>query len=299
MSNQVGRQTVQQTYSEWLDSTKQKAKRPPLTPEEQSRPFAKYYNEEIPSPEMDHLAAMDESCDPSKCIGPEDMNDLLNPGYLDMEIGWCNLPNGAGYIANKMHYPEVTPEMIDWWFCWHTLEDLRYRIWYPPQHAGIMLSPKSRARMLDSSIPFAERNWGVTHHVTEDCNCGMENIDITFMSPTDFGFDMSRFEAPLVTNFVGGYGWACAVEKTDKSITAPTLMCHIFRPHPDGGLEHRTRFWMGYRFSNGTPELSLPPGVSIPEVAVKGLAVHNVCEFTRYKYFLPRIYAEHGGEMLV
>jgi hypothetical protein len=288
---------VQQNYSEWYDSTPNKAAQPALTPEEEARPFAKYYYEEIPQPDPDHLAMMDEPCDPALAIGPEQINDLLDPGYLDVEIGWCNLPNGAGFIANRMHYPEVTAEMIDWWFCWHTLEDLRYRIWYPPQHGALMLSPENRKRMLDSSIPFAERNWGVVHHVTENCNCGMENIDINFMSPADFGFDMSRWKEPFVSTFAGGFGWACAVNKTDDSITAPALMCHIFRPHPEGGLEHRTRFWLGYRFSGGKPELSLPPGISVPTAAIKGLATHNVHEFTRFKYFLPRIYKEFGGRM--
>jgi hypothetical protein len=215
-----------------------------------------------------------------------------------MEIGWCNLANGAGFIANRMLYPAVTAEMVDWWFVWHTVEDLRYRIWYPPQHAGIMLSPESRRHMLDQSIPFAQRNWGITHHVTEDCNCGMENIDISFLSPQDFGFDMSRWKEPYVATFAGGSGWAVSVNKTDASITAPALMCHIFRKHPQG-LEHRTRFWMGYRMSNGKPELTLPPGVAVPQAAIQGLARHNVCEFTRWGRFLPRIYAEFGGQMEV
>jgi hypothetical protein len=75
------------------------------------------------------------------------------------------------------------------------------------------------------------------------------------------------------------------------------MMCHIFRKHPKG-LEHRTRFWMGYRFSGGKPELTLPPGIVVPPPAVQGLARHNVCEFTRWGQFLPRIHAEFGHGML-
>jgi hypothetical protein len=226
------------------------------------------------------------------------MNDLLNPGYLVVEIGWCNLPNGAGFIANCYQHKGVTAEMIDWWFAWHTLEDLRYRIWYPPQHGGIMISPEARKRMLDPSIPIREKNWGVTHHVTENCDCGMENIDITFLSPKNFGFDMSCWKQPFVSTFAGGFGWACTVNKTDESITAPALMCHIFRDIP-GGIEHRTRFWLGYRMSNGKPELSLPPGIAVPAVAVQGLARHNVKEFKNFGAFLPEIYSELGGRFEV
>jgi len=240
---------------------------------------------------------MDAPCDPSKAIYPEQMNDLLHPGDLQVEIGWCNLNNGAGFIANRNVYKNVTAEMIDWWFVWHPLESLRYRIWYPTQHAGIALSSDSRKRILDPNIPIPEKNWGVTHHVTEDCNCGMENIDITFLSPGDFGFDRTRWKEPYVSTFVGGFGWSSPAKKTDHPIKAPSLMCHIFRQAPDG-LEHRTRFWMGYKMSEGKPELNLPPGFAVPEMVIQGLARHNVHEFSNLAVLLPEIYKEFGGRMI-
>jgi hypothetical protein len=267
-----------------------------LNPEEQSRAYAKYYRDPMP-PDPMHLAIMNTPCDHTKAIYPEQMNDLLNPGDLQVEIGWCNLSNGAGFIANRNVYKNVTAKMIDWWFAWHPLEDLRYRIWYPLQHAGIALSPESRRRILDPSIPIPEKNWGVTHHVTEDCNCGMENIDITFLSPKDFGFDMTRWKEPYVSTFVGGFGWSSPADKMDRAIKAPSLMCHIFRQTP-GGLDHRTRFWMGYRMFQGKPELSLPPEVAVPAMVVQGLARHNVCEFSNLGILLPEIYKEFGGRMI-
>jgi hypothetical protein len=74
-------------------------------------------------------------------------------------------------------------------------------------------------------------------------------------------------------------------------------MCHIFR-QTAGGLEHRTRFWMGYRMSNGKPELSLPPGVAVPSFAIQGLARHNVHEFGNLAVLLPEVYKEFGGRMI-
>ena len=41
----------------------------------------------------------------------------------------------------------------------------------------------------------------------------MENIDITFLSPKDFGFDMTRWKEPNVSTFVGGFAWACPVTR--------------------------------------------------------------------------------------
>ncbi|MEJ2110716.1 MAG: hydrolase [Acidobacteriota bacterium] len=276
--------------------TSKESELPPLTPEEQAKAYAKYYrNPALPDPV--HLAMMDTPCSPSDAIYPEQMNDLLDPGDLQVEIGWCNLPNGAGFIANRNLYKSVTAEMIDWWFAWHPLESLRYRIWYPPQHIGIGISPESRERILNPDIPIREKNWGITHHVAEDCNCGRESIDITFLSPEDFGFDMTRWKEPYVTTFAGGFGWSSPVVKTNPPIKAPSLMCHMFRKCP-GGLEHRTRFWMGYCFSDGQPELCLPPGSSVPTMAVQGLARHNVHEFSNLALLLPEIYEEFGGRII-
>ena len=290
---------AQKTFAQNRVDSKAKAALPPLTPEEEARPFAKYYYEEIKQHDPAHYALMEKPIDPAKAFGPEEIDRLLDVSKLEteeVEVGWCNLPNGAGFIANKIFYPGVTADMIDWWFAWHPLEDLRYRIWYPPQHGGIMLSPIDRARILDPKVPNREKNWGVTHYVTENCDCGFENIDITFRSPADMGFDMKRFDQVIAT-FAGGMGWAVTVNKDDSSITAPALMCHVFYDAP-GGLTHRTRFWMGYRFTEeGTPELCLPPGVSVPAEAVQGLARHNVKEFTRFGDFLPRIYQELGPGM--
>jgi hypothetical protein len=277
--------------------TSRKSKLAPLNLEEQSRAYDKYYRDPV-QPDPRHLKIMDTPCDPSQAIYPEQMNDLLDSGHLQVEIGWCNLPNGAGFIANRNLYKNVTAEMIDWWFAWHPLEDQRYRIWYPPQHVAIGLDIESRRRILDPEIPIREKNWGVTHHVTEDCNCGMEHIDITFLSPEDFGFDMTRWKEPYVATFVGGFGWSSPAHKTDHPIKAPSLMCHIFRNTADG-LEHRTRFWMGYRMSNGRPELSLPPGFAVPTPAVQGLARHNVHEFRNLSVLLPEIHKEFGGSLIV
>jgi len=289
---------AQKTYEQNRLDSVLKAMRPELTAEEAARPFAKYYYDEIPQPDPVHYAKMETPIDPKDAFSPEEINRMLDVEGLrrGVEVGWCNLPNGAGYIANTILYPDATAEMIDWWFVWHTLEDLRYRIWYPPQHAGIMISPIDRARVLDPAIPMREKNWGLTHYVTENCDCGMDNVDISFRSPADMGFDMTKF-AKVAATFAGGGGWAVTVAKCDSSITAPAIMCHMFYLEK-GGLRHRTRFWMGYRFNaQGKPELCLPPHVAVPAEAVQGLARHNVKEFTRFRDFLPRIYKELGGSL--
>lgn len=272
-----------------------KASLPELTAEEKAQPIAKYYFEAISEPDKAHMARMDNPSDAMKAIYPEQISDLLNPGDLDIEIGWYTLDNGAGFISNKILYPGVTAEMIDWWYVWHALDDLRYRVWYPPHHAGIAVGPEARERLLDESIPMNERNYNVTHHVVEDINGGMATIDITFLPPEAMGFDMSRWQAPNVATYAGGYGWVRPIDE-DNAPASPAFMCHFFRETPEG-MEQRTLFWLGYHLVDGEPELVLPPGVKIPEAATQGLARHNVAEYSRLRDLLPRLYTELGGKM--
>jgi hypothetical protein len=55
---------------------------------------------------------------------------------------------------------------------------------------------------------------------------------------------------------------------------------------------------MGYRMSHGKPELVIPPGVSVPAIAIQGLARHNVREFSNLGVLLPGIYSEFGGQLI-
>ena len=105
-----------------------------LTPEEQAKPYAKYFTRVPAVPDPAQVALMGKPMDPAKALKPENMNDLLNPGYHEVESGWCIMPNGSGYVANHTKMPGVTLEMINWWFAWHALEDLRYKIWWPAGH---------------------------------------------------------------------------------------------------------------------------------------------------------------------
>ena len=64
-----------------------------------------------------------------------------------------------------------------------------------------------------------------------------------------------------------------------------------------GGVELRTRFWMGWHVLNKKPHKLMPDGAQIPEIAIKGLAIHNVCEFSNLASFLPQLYDEQQGKI--
>ena len=270
-----------------------------LTSEEEAKPYAKYYYRDPSPPDPEKDAAMEEPIDPGKALPIENLNEMLAPGYFEAETGWCVLPNGAGYIANHLFMPGVTVDMINWWFAWHSLEDLRYKLWWPKGHYAVQLSDKDRAKVLDPERSMAERFQGLTHYVIEDVGgASAEKIAISFMKPEDIGFDMSRFNSPNVGTVAAANGSSLMINPPPGApkVKTPAFMMHFIR-EVSGGVELRTRFWMGYHILNKKPFLLLPEGVQLPEAVPRALALHNVYEYANLAAILPEIYYEMEGKI--
>lgn len=268
-----------------------------LTEEEKARPYAAYFDRRPADVPDERLGPMAAPMDPSLALLPENLNDLLKPGYLPAEAGWCVMPNGTGYVSCLTKMSGVTPPMIDWWFAWHALEPLRYKIWWPEGHFDLQIGEEARKRILDPAVPMAEKNHGLTHHVFEDIGGGApDHIRIEFKSPEDYGFDMTRFKPPHASTLVAGVGYVRSAKAPFFIPAVPVMMCHLVR-EADGGIEFRTRFWMGYDIVHRKPKKKLPPFVKIPARIPKGLAMHCVYEYTNLSSFLTRIYEEQGGRL--
>ena len=92
--------------------------------------------------------------DPAKALPYERINDLLDPGYHEVETGYCILENGAGYVAVNNVFPGCTVDMMKWWFAWHAAgPGLRYALWFPPGHVTIAVSDQGRRQAARSRRP--------------------------------------------------------------------------------------------------------------------------------------------------
>ena len=148
------------------------AELPPLQPEDEAKPYARFYYLGAAQPEKSTMSQIDpaQPMDPADALMPENINDLLEPGYLSRESGWCILPNGVGYASALTKMPGVTPEMNDWWGPWHERDDLRYKLWCPGSHSRVGLF-------------WAQENVGM----------GLEDLyTVNRPSPDQFGFNMER-----------------------------------------------------------------------------------------------------------
>ena len=271
--------------------------RPELTAEEKVRPYAKYYYQPSAPPAPHHATMLMDlkPLDPAKADRIQDVDDLLAPGYTEGENGYCVMPDGSGYVALRHPMAGATPEMVDWWFAWHALEDLRYKLWYPEMHISARVDPEDRAKILDPDRPLPLKFQGMTHHVVEDIGGAVLNaVDISFLTPEDFGFDMSRFHSPNAEALAAANVVARGMDDPPDGPGLPVAFVHLVRNIP-GGIEVRNRFWVGYQIVDKKPVLSLPPGAAIPEEAVQGLFLHDVQEFANLAAILPQLYGEQEG----
>ncbi|HHT17729.1 MAG TPA: phloretin hydrolase [Papillibacter sp.] len=251
----------------------------PITEEEKKHPLYKYFERPMVAPDPQKYIDGDKPVPAELLHKPQDMNLLFDEGYLPCEFGYGQLEDGTVTLANLTQFPGSTPEMFDWWFAWHGLEPIRYKIWcHDEHHAAISRHPEKNR---DTSLSMKERYWDTIHDVKEAMVADGEPQDIIihFRNPVDIGFDPEKLK-----DFKGTI--VCSGNEH-----APMIMCHFFRP-TENGCELRTRFWMGWCVKDGKPTKAIPDGVRIPPEAIKDLFFHNIKEFTNLAAILPEVYAE-------
>ncbi len=258
----------------------------PLKEEDKKKSYYKYYEQDLAPFDPAKMEKMRKGLTPDKALPFKDRNKLFDPGYFEDEVGWCVMPDGTGYISNLTKMPGVTVEMFDWWFAWHSLDDLRYTIWDPEDH--YYARTMNRARALDPDLSPRERLWDTTHDILEDTGLGPEGLYINFKNPGDLGYDVSKIGTEACGTIVTGKGFG---KGQPPLASPPTIMTHFVR-EIEGGIELRSRFWMGWTYENGRDVKALPDGIFMPPMGPMSLGMHNVKEFTNLAAILPKVYAE-------
>lgn len=257
-----------------------------LSAEDCEKSYAKYYYKPLSPVRREVQDILERGpISPSLATCVHDRNDLLSQGSQREEIGYCVLPDGTGYVAMLTPMPGVTLQMLDWWFMWHSIDGLRYRIWCPTEHFGSRIAPDSLSRRLDQSLSYSERTWGTTDLVCENVGSGPADIYISFQSPSDYGLNVSLLADPIPRTVI------CANAGLVKPRVPIITFMHIAK-EVEGGVELRSRFWDGWQIADGSPVNVSPPGGAQLE-AVRGCAYHCAVEFTNLASILPDLYREN------
>ena len=197
------------------------------------------------------------------------------------QVGCGVAANGTGFVCNETYMPNVTGEMLDWWFPWHSVgSDLRYKIWDPEDH--YFARADKADYVCDPNVPVKQKTWGVNHYIIEDVGNGPGFLMIQFKRPRDFGLDESIIGSAKCQSLVAGIG--------DGNCAA--AMIHKWYPYKDGVMLC-SRFWIGYGVVDGKIVCTLPDKIKIPVAVSKGLFAHNIKEFSNLAAILPEVYAEN------
>jgi hypothetical protein len=229
--------------------------------------------------------------DPALALPRADAERLCDPEPLEVETGWTVLLDGSVQVAASTPMPDLTPEMVDWWFDWHPRRSERYRVWHPTAHISNGLVRANPAG--------AKPSWGAVNLVEEDIGYGAIKARIEFMSPSAFGFDGDHLEGALVGTIICARAGDARVSHTD--------MAHVFLREGDG-LRLRSRFWIGERVRPRLPgPLSPAEGpieslisrrvvrrLAIPDSIGPGLTRHCVEEYSHLNLILPGLFERFG-----
>lgn len=259
--------------------------KPELSTNEKKFTYSKYFDfpmTPIPQEKLDILEAGPIA--PEKMLKITERAKLFEPGYLDAETGYGVMEDGTGYVANMTFMPGVTTEMLEWWFAWHSLEDARYKIWNPEGHYYARTQDEKKA--MSHNMPMRERTWGTSRDVKTDMGNGPEDLVIEFKMPSEMGYDEAMIGTDACSTLM------CAnVHGAEAGQRLPMVMTLMAR-EVEGGIEVRTRIWMGYQLLWGMTMKQLAKGESIPEEEVKGLFLQNVKKYNHLATILPLVYEE-------
>jgi hypothetical protein len=268
-----------------------------LRNELRGKSYEPYFRWEM-SPLPDHVeqSLRQGQSDASEVLPRADVNRLLEPGYLPLETGYTNLPDGTAHVAVLTQFPGTTGEMIDWWFGWHGAETERYKLWHPQAH---LFSQMRYRRTEVTGLSDRQRYIGNTSYVDEYVGPFIHRLAIQFHEPRDFGLAEDAFKDAGISTAI------CArVGFSDRPVDSGYLI-HLIRETSEG-CEMRSRFWLGEAHVRALPEHNpldrllgtrFVRRLMMPERLGRDLLIHCAEEMNHLASFLPALFAQESGNV--
>lgn len=244
------------------------------------------------------MAALSKAAIEAVCRGPmapelftrlDESAQLLNGDNQKISNGFALSSDGALLIAIDTELPGSTPEMVDWWFAWHSDEAERYKLWHPKAHM--------HARWEDGKTATTYKNprsiyQGRTSIVDEYIGSELGTYAIQFLSPKELEMDHPLLDSHSATAICARVGYA------GFPINFGYLL-HFVSKVENGSLM-RSRFWLGPPFASArtgnqwaSPMVEIAKHVKAQnESNARSLLVHCAEEMTQLASFLPALYNE-------
>ena len=265
-----------------------------LFPEEEEMPLAKYfYKYPLHYPNALAMQIINNMgpIPVEHAIRPHDFMSLLKPyGYDKYELGYCMFPDGSGYVATyRVRPPHISAEMERWYRNWRNLKsksmvpghgNLRYKIWNYADH-----------------YDHYYVNW-------ENGSLGIHTTESLDLGAGERMYDTIRHEFPL-SDFGMTDAWMKQLKDAGCQLTnhgsfetfdepGSHLCLSYSRPCPQGGVETRSREWIGWKPVNG--KLVRDEKTFCTEEYLKKVVIHTLVEWEHLYTFLPELYAEYHDQ---
>lgn len=211
----------------------------------------------------------------------ENKDDILTNENLHFDCGYSLMDDNYYLVSMYTPMPNVTKEMVAWWFWWHAQESERYQAWYPGEHKGISYARKDKAYFSQKQTPKFQAN---TQYPVECVGSFAMPLSIDFVSPKEFGFDESITKDNDVEIIICGHVGAF------KGLVPNTEMSHIFFKKDDG-LLLVSRFWLGKNVTN-----KFLKKLFVTEKQAKDMAYHCCVEYRNFSRKIPLMYHEWLSE---
>ena len=208
----------------------------------------------------------------------ERKNDILTSSELQTEVGYTKMDDGTYLVSMVCPMPNITAEMIEWWFWWHRQDSLRYQVWYPGDHISIKYKKKDASFFEQPSVPQFVPN---SQYPVERIGGMKMPLRIDFVTSEEFGYSKKLMNENGISKIL------CAHVSAFGGLIKHTEMSHIFKK-TDDGLFMISRFWLGKTMKN-----RLLRKLVITEEMAKGMAEHCCIEYRNLCEILPQLYAEY------
>ena len=252
--------------------------------------------EHIPDEEIKRVKGL-VGQDPSLPPAFADRAIIQTDKYTPVPEGVYFMEDASMFISCVTPMPDVTGEMMDWWFAWHNLDPLRYTLWNPEDHYDVQVTDEDRAHILDDSLPVRERAWGIVSTVTESWNGEEPTVGpLHFTEPGTVGLSNDLIGTPKCQSIL------VANNSTKKGpIEVPVYMCEWLRENDEGKNEWVVAAWMGHGVKNGKEVKFHIPKPLMKVMAEKMGAMfiaHSHKEMAHLNEILPGLYAEQKDNWL-
>ena len=244
-----------------------------LSPKDEKKPYSEFYYRGAVKPAEKTLEKIQfgKPIPEDHALKPDEVDRMLQGGYLEAESGYCIFDDGIGYASAHTLMPDVTDDMNSWWGPWHERDDLRYKLWCPGSHIRV-------------GSCWAQENIGV----------GVEDLFFTGrLNPALFGFNTDQVEKrDDIAVIRGANVLSKSTPSNPEDRPLPGVVMHFVRKLPQKGVEYRSRFWLGMHFVQGKPVRMISDEMKISAEKAYGLAYHCAYEMATLGSILPELHGQ-------